>query len=916
MPTDTTVIEQIIDPVPEDVAEIEALEGNMVHISGTETITGLKTFSQEVTAPEFIGIHRGGIVDGILLGDLDMNGFAMTGIGGTGFEELANKGVVNGYAPLGATGLVPAANLGTGGAGAGDNFLADDGQYRPISAGAVSFGTQAANLVFAGPGSGAAAAPAFRLMVAADIPTLAQSKITNLESDLLGKVPTTRTITEGAGLAGNVYDLSANRTLAMGTPSLLSVISANSASGTTHSHAITSSSNPGAVASILATDASGFLTIPRLTLTDRLLINALTANLFLKDTSTGFQVATTGIVTPQTGNIWRNTSYTSGVRGWNIDDAGNVEFQDGIFRGELRSSVFKVSEISATAGTFGVFKSAANLEADFTTPASTSTSFAFSAKNSDAGGMLFELNDVVRFKTWTGAGISDAWATITARTNAGAYTNYTATLNSGSTSATFRAGTGVVDYGPSGTGFITLSADGTVGSSPNLTMATHAGSPWTTQTTLLRAGNLNGSFGYATNVYGVGIGQYGAAQSWLTFDTTNGLRIGNNTTTLANWDTSGNILLGQTGAGQGNVYISSGALQMRVGTTVFGQWDTSGNATFGNVATNQANVYWNSVNDRLEFRGSTNGTVVQSYIDTDGAFTAGAGAVKLNQSGLSFDSSESEGTVLWQDPGNNNAFVQLEHTSDAGASRFHIDAFNSLTGASTTKEAGINLTAQGNTGGSYLYIKRNDSALAPNSTGWANFGGDSTYAGVSINAPIPNAPTHMLDVYGTGMFFGNGTAPLFVAEVGKALQLVGDAAGGAGDGNFQHPSALNLYPKTASDTVAATGINFTGRRVSDGFNPTAFLIRTVSDAAGAGSFQIWGASASNLLTQGFTYFSTGGVSIGGTTDPGAGKFTIANSHTPASAAATGIVGTIAWDASFIYVCTATNTWKRAAIATW
>jgi hypothetical protein len=39
-------------------------------------------------------------------------------------------------------------------------------------------------------------------------------------------------------------------------------------------------------------------------------------------------------------------------------------------------------------------------------------------------------------------------------------------------------------------------------------------------------------------------------------------------------------------------------------------------------------------------------------------------------------------------------------------------------------------------------------------------------------------------------------------------------------------------------------------------------------------------------------------------------------HTPSSAADTGTTGQIAWDASFIYICTATNTWKRVAIATW
>lgn len=39
-------------------------------------------------------------------------------------------------------------------------------------------------------------------------------------------------------------------------------------------------------------------------------------------------------------------------------------------------------------------------------------------------------------------------------------------------------------------------------------------------------------------------------------------------------------------------------------------------------------------------------------------------------------------------------------------------------------------------------------------------------------------------------------------------------------------------------------------------------------------------------------------------------------QTPASASATGTAGTIAWDASYIYICTATDTWKRVAIATW
>ena len=38
--------------------------------------------------------------------------------------------------------------------------------------------------------------------------------------------------------------------------------------------------------------------------------------------------------------------------------------------------------------------------------------------------------------------------------------------------------------------------------------------------------------------------------------------------------------------------------------------------------------------------------------------------------------------------------------------------------------------------------------------------------------------------------------------------------------------------------------------------------------------------------------------------------------TPASASAAGTAGTIAWDTSYLYVCTATNTWERVAVASW
>lgn len=41
-----------------------------------------------------------------------------------------------------------------------------------------------------------------------------------------------------------------------------------------------------------------------------------------------------------------------------------------------------------------------------------------------------------------------------------------------------------------------------------------------------------------------------------------------------------------------------------------------------------------------------------------------------------------------------------------------------------------------------------------------------------------------------------------------------------------------------------------------------------------------------------------------------------NAGVPASASAAGVTGQVAWDADHFYVCTATDTWKRVAVATW
>lgn len=69
--------------------------------------------------------------------------------------------------------------------------------------------------------------------------------------------------------------------------------------------------------------------------------------------------------------------------------------------------------------------------------------------------------------------------------------------------------------------------------------------------------------------------------------------------------------------------------------------------------------------------------------------------------------------------------------------------------------------------------------------------------------------------------------------------------------------------------------------------------------------------------------SSGRLLVGTSSDSGGAllqvngdRIRVGTAKTPASASATGTAGEICWDASYIYVCTATNTWKRTAIATW
>lgn len=205
-------------------------------------------------------------------------------------------------------------------------------------------------------------------------------------------------------------------------------------------------------------------------------------------------------------------------------------------------------------------------------------------------------------------------------------------------------GRAVFNTGVQGSGFIDMySVEGVLtGYGPTIVGNVRYGDGFNEWTPFWAIGNLENLYDYASEVYGAAFGRYLSGHTWMSIDATNGIRIMSYNTILAQWDMTGDIIIGQTGVGQSNVYISSDAIQLRTGAFVNIELKATGDATFGNVTDNQGNVYWNNTNKRVEFRGGVGGTSVQLYIDTDGSLVGGGGSVSFNESGIIIDASGTE----------------------------------------------------------------------------------------------------------------------------------------------------------------------------------------------------------------------------------------------------------------------------------
>jgi hypothetical protein len=285
--------------------------------------------------------------------------------------------------------------------------------------------------------------------------------------------------------------------------------------------------------------------------------------------------------------------------------------------------VFEYESISAIGGSILLSKNACEVYETVVT----ASPFTLKVNDSDDGTALVELNDVIRIKYWNGTEVIDIWGTCGAPSSSGGVTTVSVTLESGGTGKTIQKGAAVVNYGPSGAGVMQLQAGETTS---RLRIATHAGSPWTTETNQVVLGNLRNTYGAGANDrYGAGIGDYSsgeylsynaagtgklvlaAAGGKITLDATSGFQARTGSDVTVKIDTDGDAFFGSNIAAAATTAFAVFANAQTYNSESMG----AGDVLFGDNSASKANLLWDKSAAELLFRAGQTSNV---KIDTSG----------------------------------------------------------------------------------------------------------------------------------------------------------------------------------------------------------------------------------------------------------------------------------------------------------
>jgi Collagen triple helix repeat (20 copies) len=292
----------------------------------------------------------------------------------------------------------------------------------------------------------------------------------------------------------------------------------------------------------------------------------------------------------------------------------------------------------------------------------------------------------------------------------------------------------------------------------------------------------------------------------------------------------------------------------------------------------------------------------------------------------------------------------VQNTSSVILTRFHsnggLSIGNNYTGMFGAPSGVI---ADGTTLGSELVT---NGSFTGSATGWT-LGSGWTYSSNAVNKDADGTATLSQSVaitagkvYAVTFTISNWTAPIDIVDYAPIAAGSGYTAGdvltlAGGSGGTVTVSAVSSGAVSRfNHNVTARGNGYTvGTVATTGGTGTGCTVRiqnlvmtyvtpslggvTGKNVNGNGTYtQIFLATTTGDLT--FTPTNTARFTIDSVSvkEVTGGNLTLSGtlrqptSKTPSSASATGVVGEFAWDADYIYICTATNTWKRTAISSW
>jgi len=500
------------------------------------------------------------------------------------------------------------------------------------------------------------------------------------------------------------------------------------------------------------------------------------------------------------------------------------------------------------------------------------------------------------------------------------------TLSGGSTGASLVLGqgtNGLATITPTGTGAFVVNSTGSF-----------------SEIDLNASGVANGYFFYDTSTTTVGIGSVlnravkfmvNASEKARFAATTGNLLIGGTTDITGS---GGLKVFGTTAASS----TTSGALQVAGGVGVAGAGYFGGAVTITNTGSSGLVVNNTSGNPLAVFNASA------------------ADAGVTNNAYITIQTASTPRWYLGQSISAADGAFEIYGAAQAAASLKIAKTSGNTSIASTSASTGVGTGALQVAGGIYAGAASVFGAISSPGSGTSSerFGASASTSTFSQATAIGKSASVTGD-FGTAL--GNaaasvdsgvalGYAASSTATYGIAIgRSATAAAGGTAVGSFNNAATYSIaigYNQTAATGDIVLGLGNVASEVYIGQGKTAAAdygtrIQPASgngaavagstlriaggkggDAATAGGsviIQTAAAGTGTTLTDRLTISPAGAATFAGAVTV-AGTVIHTLSATPASASATGTVGTMSWDASYIYICTATNTWKRVAIATW